>query len=307
MNVYQEFSRPLGDAAVAVGMFDGVHQGHRQVILRAAAWREQYRVAVLTFMAREHRPSRKADQKDILTPQDRLLCLGKLPVDDVYIPMFEQFCALSPEQFVRDILGKALSARVICCGEDYRFGRGAAGDVALLKRLADEIGAVVEVVPPVLDQGEPVSSTRIRRALTEADIETANRLLGYRYFIRGEVVYGRQIGRKLLDCATLNQELDSGICLPRFGVYISSTEIDGVEYPSITNIGVKPTIAGERQPLAETHVIGIDRDLYGQVLTVQLYRFLRGEQKFDGLEQLAAQMHRDMERSTEYFAQGSTD
>lgn len=301
MDVYFDLKQESSsDTAVALGMFDGVHLGHKKVILTAAAHHENLRVAVLTFLAHSERPDKKAYQKDILTAENRIYQLSKLPVQAVYMPKFEQIRGMEAKEFVSRILGDVLHAKVICCGDDYRFGRNASGNVALLTELAAQIGAWVEVVPPYLDHGKPVSSTRIRLCLAEGDIETVNRLLGYCYFISAKVVYGRQLGRRL-GCPTINQELDSFICLPRFGVYISSTEIAGVEYPSITNIGIKPTIEGERQPLAETHIIGIEQDLYGRELKVKLHRFIRGEKKFDSLEQLSISMHHDIDKATNFF------
>ena len=153
------------------------------------------------------------------------------------------------------------------------------GDVALLQKLGEELGITVEVVSPELEDGYPVSSTRIRQCLLDGDIPKANRLLGYRYFIEGTVVYGKQLGRTM-ECPTINQELSPNTCIPKFGVYVSTTNIDGKEYPSITNVGKKPTIQGDRMPLAETHIIGIDRHLYGQTLRVTLYRFYPGRNAF---------------------------
>ncbi|WP_077533148.1 bifunctional riboflavin kinase/FAD synthetase [Massiliimalia massiliensis] len=301
MDVYFDLTQESGsDTAVALGMFDGVHLGHKQVIMTAAAHQENLRVAVLTFLARSDRPDKKAYQKDILTAESRIDRLAKLPVQAVYMPKFEQIRKMEAEEFVNQVLCDILHAKIICCGEDYRFGRNASGDVSLLTELAAQIGARVEVVPPYLDHGKPVSSTRIRLCLAEGDIDTVNRLLGYCYFISGKVIYGRQLGRQL-GCPTINQELDSFICLPRFGVYISSTEIDGIAYPSITNIGIKPTIEGERQPLAETHIIGIERDLYGCKLKVKLHQFIRGEKKFDSLEQLSGRMHHDINEAKNFF------
>lgn len=301
MRVYRDLNTesPAG-SAVALGMFDGVHLGHRRVIEAAAAHREEWAVTVLTFVARRERPDKKLFQKDIFTPEERVRRLSLLPVDMVYMPDFEEIRKLSAQEFVHQVLGEILHAKVICCGEDYRFGNHAAGNVELLKRLAKDICAKVQIVPPYLDCGEPVSSTRIRRYLSDGNIVSANRLLGTPYTIEGTVVYGKQIGRTL-GCPTINQELDLYICLPKFGVYISSVLLNGEEYPSITNIGVKPTIAGERQPLAETHIIGVDQNLYGRRLTVKLHQFIRGEERFEDREQLSDSIHHDIEKARHFF------
>ena len=301
MNVYYNLQTESNqDTAVALGMFDGVHLGHQQVIKTAAFYHKNLGVAVLTFLAHMQRPDKKASQKDILTPENRIHQLTQFPIDMIYMPNFEEIKEMQAEEFVKKILGNVMHAKIICCGEDFHFGKNAAGNVSLLKQLSPTIGAEVRIVPPYLDCGKPVSSTRIRGYLVEGDMESVNRLLGYCYYIREKLVYGRQLGRQL-GCPTINQELASFICLPRFGVYISSTEVNGIEYPSITNIGIKPTIEGERQPLAETHIIGVEHDLYGKTLCVKLHRFIRDEKKFDNLDELSGSIHFDIKKAENFF------
>lgn len=289
-------------SAVALGMFDGVHRGHQKVI-NAAAQFADLRTVVLTFTTKKRRPRKKASQKDILTPENRLRRLECLAVDAVYMPDFEEMKQLTAEEFIDDILKDTLNAKVVCCGEDFHFGYRAMGDVAFLKERCNELGIQVVVVPPELESGQTISSTWIRQCLLHGDIPTANRLLGYRYFIEGEVVYGKQLGRTI-DCPTINQELSESTCIPRYGVYISTTLIEGKEYPSITNIGVKPTISGTRQPLSETHVIGINRRMYGEVLQVKLYKFIRREQRFDSIYELSRYIQKDIREARLYFADG---
>lgn len=287
-------------SAVALGMFDGVHLGHQAVIGAAKNTADALQTVVLTFTTKHGRPTKKAHQKDILTAEGRLKRLETLGIDAVYMPDFEEIRSLEPEEFVRQILHDTLHAKILCCGDDFRFGKQARGDVALLQKLGRMLDMQVVVVPPKLDGGQPISSTRIRQCLLDGDIVSANRMLGYRYFIEGKVVYGRQLGRTM-DCPTINQELSEHICIPKYGVYISATEVDGVLYPSITNVGKKPTIAGERQPLAETHLIGLDQNLYGRVLRVTLYDFIREEAKFESVEALFRRIHRDIETAKMYF------
>lgn len=304
MELYQHLLREesVPDSAVALGMFDGVHRGHQKVI-RAAAELSHLRTVVLTFTTKRRRPKKKATQKDILTPENRLKCLEQTGVDAVYMPDFDEMKQITAEEFISDILQGVLNAKVVCCGEDFRFGYRAMGDVNFLTERCAQLGIKVIVVPPEQDGERTVSSTWIRQCLLEGDIPTANRLLGYRYFIEGEVVYGKQLGRTI-DCPTINQELSENICIPRYGVYISTTTIQGKEYPSITNIGIKPTILGQRQPLAETHVIGINRHMYGEVLRVKLYKFIRREQRFDSIYELSRHIQRDIHTARLYFKDG---
>lgn len=305
MEIYRDLELPDDSenpvfSAVALGLFDGVHLGHRKVIETAALYRGRMKITVLTFTMEHHRPRKKSKHKDILSIDSRLKRMEQLPVDRVVVPDFDRIRSLSPAQFVQEILIDKLHAKVVCCGQDYRFGKDAAGNVELLEQLCKPAGVRVIIVPPKMDQKQPVSSTRIRSCLLEGDIPTVNRLLGYPYFVEGEVIYGKQLGRTIR-CPTINQALSEQLCLPRFGVYISTTCVDGVEYPSITNIGRKPTIEGERTPLAETHVIGINRFMYGEVLRVSLYKFIRKEEKFNSIAELSHYIQKDIQTARIYF------
>lgn len=299
MQVYNDFlHKSEQETAVALGMFDGVHLGHRQVI--GEAIKAPLKTVVMTFTTAHKRPIKKAEQKDILTTSGRLKILEEMGVKAVYMPDFDDICMLSPDAFVTDILSGKLRAKLICCGEDFRFGKNARGDVLLLRRLCGELGIKLVITPYVMFGDRAVSSTRIRKCILAGDIVTANKLLGYNYFIEGKVIYGKQIGRTI-SCPTINQELCENVCVPKYGVYVSTTEVDSVTYPSITNVGKKPTIKGERKPLSETHVIGIDKDLYGRTLRVTLYKFIRSEEKFDSMAELSSHIHRDIEMAKVFF------
>lgn len=302
MKVFYDLSslpvRPF-PTALALGMFDGVHLGHQQVIRKALSYQESCCPGVLTFAAKGIRPAKKSNQRDILTLDGRLKQFEIQGVQEVYLPQFAAIREMEAETFVREILVKKLNAKVLCCGEDFRFGKDARGDVALLKELVHPLDIVVEVVPSVEKEGSVVSSTRIRKCLQDGDVEQVNLLLGYPYFIEGEVVYGNQIGRTI-DCPTINQKLSQEICLPKFGVYASQAEVHGNCYPAITNIGVKPTIEGDRTPLAETHVIGLNENLYGEQVTVFLHHFIREEMKFPSVESLSQQIQKDIQTALQF-------
>ena len=176
----------------------------------------------------------------------------------------------------------------------------------MLKAYEGTYGYKAVVLEKERYQGRVISSSYIKELMAAGKIALADRLLGYPYGVEGLVEHGKQLGRTL-GFPTFNVVWPREKIAPPRGVYYSRIWVDGTGYAGITNVGVKPTIAGERRPLAETHVIGIDRDLYGQVLTVRLYRFSRGEQKFDSLDDLAAQMHRDLDQAAAYFAGGVPD
>lgn len=305
MRIFRELSdyhTKKDGTAIALGLFDGVHTGHQKVIQTAAGYQETLDVMVLTFTMMANRPDKKQGQKDILIPSERIKRMKKMDLDVIYMPDFEEIRQLSAEDFLHKILHQKLKARVLCCGDDYRFGKRAQGDIHLLKSLCRPLGIQVHIVPPVIYQNEAVSSTRIRKCLQTGEIKDANRMLGYPYSICSEVISGNRIGNTI-GFPTINQALQENTCLPKFGVYVSSVRLDGEVYPAVTNVGVKPTIQGNRSPLAETHIIGIEQNLYGRTIRVKLHHFIREEQRFDSLEQLVSRIDEDAQIAKLYYAE----
>lgn len=288
--------------AVALGLFDGVHLGHREVICRAVDNTEDLLPVVLTFSIGHEKPAKKVGMKTILSDGMKCRRFEELGVKRVLMPKFEDLRTFTADAFVEDILYKRLHARMVVCGYDFRFGRGASGDAAYLQQKGEELGMHVIVVPPYLSDGKPVSSTSIRTLLSDGRIEDANRLLGERYRFDFTVIRGKQLGR-MIGSPTINQEFPSDFLVPKFGVYASCAKVKGEEYCAITNIGVKPTIEGHRRPLAETYIIGLDMDLYGQNVEVGLVSFLRSEQKFPDIDTLTQAIQRDVQKAQEILRQ----
>ena len=280
-------------SAVALGFFDGVHIAHAEVIRRITGNSDGAVSTVLTFRSEGKGFWRKAGVKHILTEQQKLERFSALGVEKVVMPEFCRISELSPIDFFQEILVKRLHAVKLSCGFDYTFGKNASGNADMLRRLCIQAGISLEVVPSMELDGIPVSSTRIRELLLKGEIPDANRLLGYCYYITGEVVHGRSLGRTL-GFPTLNQILREDQVIPKFGVYNSTAEIGGQHYKSITNIGVKPTIQGERAPLAETYLLDASGDFYGKTARVELLRMTRPEQRFDTLDELRMAVHRDI-------------
>ena len=278
--------RALPPSAVALGLFDGLHLGHQAVIRRAVEAKGLV-PAVFTFRFDEGAAVTKKNFARILSPALKRERLEALGVQAVFEPPFSSIMALPPEMFFREILLGFMHAKAVFCGGDFRFGKNAAGDAALLQTLCAGNGVAFTAVPPVLDSGKPVSSTRIRAALREGDIGTANRLLGYPFMTGGTVVHGQHMGHAL-GFPTINQLFQPGELIPRFGVYATVAEIDGKKYIGATDIGVKPTVGDSFRPAAETHLLDFDQDIYGREVTLSYYAFLRGERKFRSLPELTA-------------------
>ena len=289
---------PSCPRAVALGLFDGLHPAHKQVILAAADDIEDgTSLAVYTF-----------DRTTVFTKTIAgLLCdqaeeehiLHLIGADELFRVDFATVQHLSPEDFVRKILKEQLGAVKVSCGYNYRFGYRGAGDITLLQTLCAELGITVTVVPEVDIDGIPVSSTAIRAAIADGDMVTARRLLGRPYCLQVPVTEGQHLGNKL-GFPTINQPLPVGYAQPRFGVYASCVQFDGETYPAVTNIGLRPTV-GADAPLAETYIIGYSGDLYGQTPQVYPLQFLRPEQQFASLEALQAQIEQDAAAAAALF------
>ncbi len=274
--------------AVALGLFDGLHIGHRAVIagvLDVAGLSS----AVLSFSDETALPKNAAR---LQTLSDRCDLIEKTGVDELFLADFSALADLSPAEFVTRILKERLSARLVSCGENFRFGKGGVGDVALLKTLCEAQGIRVSVAKTVLCDGEAVSSTRIRAALSAGDIPLATRLLGHSFSLTGTVEHGFGRG-ETLGFPTANLPLRDGFAAPRFGVYLSAVELDGAVYSALTNVGERPTF-GASAPLCETTVFDYSGDLYGKELRVCLVRLLREERAFSSENDLKSQIERDV-------------
>ena len=270
--------------SLALGAFDGLHRGHMAVIHAACApgkEGQEWEPAVFTFH------SSPSGNCAVLTGRDKERILEHAGVRRLYSLDFQEVRDWEAETFVRELLFHTCNARRLCCGEDFRFGKGARGDVAMLGRLCEEAGVELYVVPPVTDGGEKVSSTRIRKAVEEGDIPLANRLLGRPFGFSLEVIHGNHIGGTVLGTPTINQAIPEGFVLPRFGVYASWCRVGGRYFYGVTNVGVKPTV-GSDKVLAETWMPDFTGDLYGKRVRVFLLEFLRPEKKFNSMEELKA-------------------
>ncbi len=289
---------PENSTAVAMGLFDGVHLGHRSVIKRAVEIAEEnigIAPAVFTFETQSVTSKGDNGVEYLLPRQLKHKLIEGLGVKYIYSPDFADVKNMWAEEFVEQVLKDRLKAEFVVCGEDFRFGRNASGNVEILKKLCKNYGIKVNVVSPVrVEGGMKISSTMIRELIKKGKISDANRLLGDKFQFKLPVVYGHQIGRTL-NFPTINQCFDGRQVMPKFGVYASTAEVDGRLYPAVTNIGMKPTVANTDTPVAESFIAGFDGDLYGESIKISLVDFIRTECKFDSLHELKAQIARDVE------------
>ena len=282
MKCYQDLQTPEGELAAALGSFDGLHLGHRQVIGNTLS-APGLRPAVITFQQNPLVSLQKKSVPLLTTNEQKLALLEEMGVEVVYLLPFEQIRDMEPEDFV-EALYRVCRVRALSCGFNFRFGKNGRGDAGLLKELCQEKGISLSVTPPVSVAGETVSSTRIRACLEQGDVQQAGQLLGRPFGYDFEVTHGRKLGRTW-GTPTINQPFPAGYVLPRFGVYASLVEVEGQKYYGVTNIGVKPTV-GSDCALSETWIPEFSGDLYGKKVPVELLDFIRPERKFDSLDQL---------------------
>lgn len=286
---------PEGGSAVAIGVFDGVHRGHRKVLAALEEAPVETKV-VLTFGTHPAQVlSTTGAPAKLSTLKERLVLLEEAGIDLVAVLDFDdQMVTLSPDDFVSDVLVAGLAARFVAIGDGFRFGYGAGGTTETLAELGSEHGFEVTVVPILRDDGNEIRSTAIRHAVTDGDVEAAATLLGRPYAIHGIVVPGEGRGATI-GVATANVSFPHGLAVPRRGVYAVFAEVDGLRFPAVANLGVRPTFGGDDQEILEVHVIGKDLELRGKELGVHFVARLRDEQRFDGVEDLVAQIHADIE------------
>jgi riboflavin kinase/FMN adenylyltransferase len=287
--------------AVALGFFDGIHLGHKAVInaMLKCARENSLTSALYTF---EKSPSALfgKDTPFLATNDERLEILQDMGVKVVFQDDFLNIKDLTPEEFVSEVLVKRFCAHSVFCGFNYHFGKGGTADSEKLKEICGKYKINVQVIPPVIVEGEPVSSTRIRNLLKEGRVQEANSLLSHPFGYTSVIKEGNHIGR-LMETPTINQDLPENIILPKFGVYTSRVTIGGNVYVGVTNIGVKPTI-GEYTPLSETWLPEYKgKSLYGEKIDVRLLCFHRPEMKFDSFEELQTAIKNDGKLAVENF------
>ena len=279
--------------SAALGLFDGVHLGHRRVLAQAAA----HGVCNVVTFASDSMPVKQGrPMRYIFNDEQKRRLLMTCGAHAVFALPFGELAELDGESYCKHILRERLQVDYVCVGEDFRFGRNAHCDAADLEHYGRKYGFAVGIVPQVRDEdGVTVSASHIRFLLESGQITKANRLLGADYHLLSHVITGQHLGSTVLGVPTANQAFLPWQCIPHRGVYASFAEINDIWVPAITNIGVRPTVTGgDVEPIAETHLIDWSGDLVGTLLPVTLCSFIRPEQKFDSVEALAAQLRRDI-------------
>lgn len=280
---------------VALGNFDGVHRGHQQIIDRTVKSAEAagLKSAVFTFSNHTRTLLKKLPAvKNILYAEEKAAIMESMGIDYLFnIPFTQEILRMSPVEFIDDILIGKFMIKEAYCGFNFSFGYKAAGTPELLMREGLEKGFAIHVQAPYKINDIIVSSTYIRSLIEEGRMEECAEFMGRMYTIGGEVVVGNKLGRTI-GFPTSNIVIDETMVTPPNGVYITYCNYNGVKYPSITNVGNKPTI-GTYQKNVETHIFNFDKELYGKHIKVEFIKKTREEKKFDSVEALSNQIKSD--------------
>ena len=288
------------ECVVCLGFFDGVHLGHRRLIETGLenARERGLPCCVYTF---DVPPKNMSDgtvvTREITPLPIKMDIFEEMGVDRLYIDVFsDALRGLEPRAFIEEVLHRRLRARCVVAGFHYRFGRGASGDVDMLKRICLEFGIEVIDIGAALVDGEIVSSSRIRDLICDGDMKGVAALLGRPYYIKSQVLPGLQIGRQI-QVPTINQDFPPSSVIPAHGVYLTRTVVEGKPHFGITNVGKRPTIGVFDDVKVETHIFGFSQDIYGHVIQVEFLDMIRPERKFSSIEGLKEQLAIDMERA----------
>lgn len=290
----------MNKTALALGTFDGLHRGHINVLNEVKKFEKDGLVpSMILFDCHPQKVLRGFSPPLLLTREEKEQLVKEMGIVPVPVA-FEQIKDLSPEEFVRDILKNKLKVGAVVSGENFRFGKNGAGSSKNLCILCEKYDIIYKQAEGILYNGSLISATRIRKALSDGDIESANEMLGRNFSYDFLVIEGNKIGKKFFGFPTINQRFPADFISLKYGVYASQTVVDGKVYPSVTNFGSHPTV-GETAVQSETCILGFDGNLYYRNIKVELLSFIRSERKFPSAEELKEQIEKDSETAINIF------
>ncbi|OGU61399.1 MAG: riboflavin biosynthesis protein RibF [Ignavibacteria bacterium GWF2_33_9] len=294
------------ESVLTIGTFDGVHLGHKQIIskLLSDAKEKSLRSLVITFEPHPQVVIQRADKPEVYlinSLKERLELFEKNGIENILIIDFtSEFSKIEAEDFIKDYLYK-IGFQKIILGYDHTFGRDRQGSIDTLKKFAEKDNFEIEQIGPYKHDDKIISSTVIRKLLQASKISEANEMLGYKFFVKGKVQFGRGMGAQIgFPTANIKPAISHKL-LPGFGVYIVESMIDGKLHYGIANIGLRPTMTNDIKPTLEVHYLDFDKDLYDEVIKVCFIQFIRPEIKFDSSEELAHQIRKDEKQAKRFI------
>jgi riboflavin kinase/FMN adenylyltransferase len=283
--------KDVKDSIVTIGTFDGVHLGHQKIIKRLIDLKKKEGGETVLFTFDPH-PRKvlfpdQTDLKLITTTEEKCRLLEKLGIDHVLVfPFTRVFSQMHATEYISEIIAKGLHTKSLVIGYDHRFGSNREGNIDTLKALSSTYDFKVEEIPAQEINQLNISSTRIRKAIEEGDVEAANAFLGYAFFVTGVVVKGKQLGRTI-GYPTANIDVaDPDKLIPKIGVYAVNVVLDSVTYKGMLNVGVNPTTDSDNRIKIEVNIFDFDEEIYGRSLSVEFVKWVRDEEKFANLEEL---------------------
>ncbi len=303
--IKQSFSFEVKEPTVlSFGKFDGLHRGHELLMEYMAEKKKEMeglKAVVFTFDIPPRGQVQNEKAQVLTTNQEKVKLFESIGIDYlIECPFTKDVMCMEPEGFIEKIV-TSLNVKFMVVGTDFRFGHKRRGDYRMLQDYAGQYGYEVKVVDKMQEDGRDISSTFIREEISKGNMEKANQLLGYSFFVEGTVLHGKKLGKAVLGIPTINLLPPECKLLPPFGVYVTITEFQGKKYPGITNVGCKPTIEGEHPVGVETHLFDVSENMYGAKVRVSFLSRVRGERKFDSLEALKFQMGQDILYGKNYF------
>lgn len=300
MRIYHHISElsHLTNSIVTIGTFDGVHLGHQQIIKRLVELKKKQGGEIVLFTFAPH-PRKvlfpeQSDLKLITTTQEKCELLQQFGVDHVLVyPFTKAFSQMQAQDYISDIIAKGLKTKTLVIGYDHRFGSNREGNIETLKQFASTHQFNVEEIPAQEINQLNISSTRIRKAIDEGDVKTANEFLGYSFFVTGTVIKGKQLGRTIgYPTANIFIE-DTDKLIPKIGVYAVNVVLHGITYKGMLNVGTNPTTDTDNKIKIEVNIFDFDKDIYGETLKVEFVKWIRNEEKFANLDELKQALAND--------------
>lgn len=288
--------------AVTLGKFDGLHRGHDLLMQTVLQYSKNYNAASVAFTF-DMPPRNRVEEivaNVLTTNEEKQYIFEKQGIDYlIECPFTPEVMAMEPKDFIAWI-SSSLHMKYVVVGDDFRFGHKRAGDYRTLQQYEEEYGYKTVVIDKLKDSNRDISSTYVREKIADGNIRKANQLLGYKYFIKSEIVHGKKLGRRI-GIPTINMILPANKLLPPNGVYVTEVLVDGNLYMGVTNIGCKPTVSEENIIGVETYIDNFNQDIYGEKIEVSFIDYIRPEQKFASIEELKAQMESDIVVARKYY------
>lgn len=288
----------LTNTIVTIGTFDGVHLGHQQIIKRLVELKKKQGGETLLFTFAPH-PRKvlfpeQTDLKLITTTEEKCDLLKQFGIDNVLVyPFTKEFSMMNADRYISEIIVKGLRTKTLVIGYDHKFGSNREGSIETLKKYSEQYHFDVEEISAHEINQLNVSSTRIRKAIEEGDVKTANECLGYTFFVTGKVVKGKQLGRQIGYPTANIQVGDADKLIPKIGVYAVNVEHEGKRYKGMLNVGVNPTTDTDNKIKVEVNIFDFDREIYGDTIKVEFLKRIRDEEKFANLEELKQALAND--------------